>query len=1137
VAIVQGLFSDILPPQMMHGGGGMRPVMQPAVQPPLAPAPVMATPVANQKGVAPEPAPLRGRVSAPSLDELRGIVPTSQKTIPPNLATMTQQESFVDPNQMDLSLLQDLDLSGVDLETLNNLTYQDVTQSLTGIAPAPTTPEGWANLYNNYSQSIAGGMSEGVDINDRPYFYNYQLGEAIQGFQGTPDEFRASVGLPETFSIYDDPQQGITTESAQTAYQTLSGASNPIEALSQYYGIELQAATPNENSVYNNADKYGTTPEQMAEFQSVITPVLQQVIPYIQMTQGLRFDDALEYAYKNDPMIAAIYNQYGVDLFRQTDDGSTYYYDPFSGLEARTVEVKDTSFRDVGLALTLAAAGAILGPVIGGPVTEALALEGATATAVNAAITNGLTTALQGGDFKDILTSAVTAGVTGPLNQYVGGALGVSDEIAAGIVEAGLQKAQGADTEEALLSGFIAAGSEWLRGQMPTDEADVAAFQERANIQTEGGGLVSPSGEVLIGDNAIVPSAFTPSQTSSDTLSEVVVTGTRLPAVDVTSTIPSTVAAVTQPTATTRTEPTGGMLTADTPAGDMEEIIVTGEYNPEYHGYAPSLGEGWVVNPLRGNEGEILRYVYVATNEQGEEVLVVSPDYKGDTFGLEEEDLANFLANYQLGNPAYSTAFGVETPFPENFNPFASQGREIDFTQTEGDVANKEVVDTTAPDKPVDPTEQPEGLKTDTSVDIPDIDIENLPPEATVQPVQPPVTPEPPVIPTPTGGGGGASGGGSAPSVTGGGTGTTAPPVVPTGGTEGTEGTTTQGGGEEVVDVFGDAGLEGDAFGDSTVGGSEGGAPVGGDAGTVDVTTTQEYQDLQNELDNALGNQSELEIKVDNLQNEVDAANAALAEAEAAAEAAEAAGAANAEELRGEVAAAQATADGLQSELNNANEALGNANGEIESLQGQLSEGQFTTTTEQNTALQEQLAEANANATDLESKLNTANTELNDLQTEYENAVETNADNVADLEGEITDKQGEINDLESELSGANSTIEDLRGAIADLESALAEAEAATAVAVGEADAAAAGETGNESGYGTGDGEGEGDGSGSGKGFGSGTGMFGLGGGRGTQPFTPQPFMASISYAPELLTPYMPPQSKDYLAELIARLQK
>ena len=33
-----------------------------------------------------------------------------------------------------------------------------------------------------------------------------------------------------------------------------------------------------------------------------------------------------------------------------------------------------------------------------------------------------------------------------------------------------------------------------------------------------------------------------------------------------------------------------------------------------------------------------------------------------------------------------------------------------------------------------------------------------------------------------------------------------------------------------------------------------------------------------------------------------------------------------------------------------------------------------------------------------------------------------------------------------------------------------------------------------------------------------------------------PFMASIDYSPELLTPLMQQQQKDYLAELLARLR-
>jgi hypothetical protein len=107
-----------------------------------------------------------------------------------------------------------------------------------------------------------------------------------------------------------------------------------------------------------------------------------------------------------DPMITALYNQYGVDLFRQTDDGSTYFFDPISGTESRTIEVKDSSFRDVGLALTIAAASAILGPAIG------KALGGTPlANATGKALAAGFKTVASGGDFNDVLKSMVTAGV------------------------------------------------------------------------------------------------------------------------------------------------------------------------------------------------------------------------------------------------------------------------------------------------------------------------------------------------------------------------------------------------------------------------------------------------------------------------------------------------------------------------------------------------------------------------------------------------------------------------------------------------------------------------------------------------------------------------------------------------------
>jgi len=153
----------------------------------------------------------------------------------------------------------------------------------------------------------------------------------------------------------------------------------------------------------------------------------------------------------------------------------------------------------------------------------------------------------------------------------------------------------------------------------------------------------------------------------------------------------------------------------------MEEVVVTGEYDPNYHGYAPSglTQRGFTVNPLRGNDDEILRYVYVATDANGNETLVVSPDYfarGGDSYGLSGEDLANFLANYQLGNDAYSTA-GVGVEFPDGFNPFDFRSNATQIDNFEGFDSSTDESDIEKPDY----TETP-----DTPIDLtqPEIDIE-----------------------------------------------------------------------------------------------------------------------------------------------------------------------------------------------------------------------------------------------------------------------------------------------------------------------------------------------------------------------------------------------------------------------------
>jgi hypothetical protein len=339
-----------------------------------------------------------------------GVVPTAEEE-EETTDSFEEYLSTLTPDDLD-----NLDLSGVNLDNIDVPSYEEINAALTGGSVAPTDLEGLSQLYQQQVSLLQNvdTLNE-VDIDDRPYWYNTGVSGVLgQPSQYSGDEFRAATGLPDSFALYDSGQ-GLTQENAQRAMSLLSESASPLEAASQYYGIELQAAN-NPNSNYNNASKYGTSPEKLAEFQSVIEPILQQVIPYLQVTQGLRYDDALEYAYKNDPMIAALYNQYGVDLFRQTDDGSTYFFDPISGTESRTVEVKDSTFRDVGLALTLTAATLMLGPALSGAIANSAigsTVGTAGANVLGNALASGLATGFTTGfDGKAMLDSMLQAGLT-----------------------------------------------------------------------------------------------------------------------------------------------------------------------------------------------------------------------------------------------------------------------------------------------------------------------------------------------------------------------------------------------------------------------------------------------------------------------------------------------------------------------------------------------------------------------------------------------------------------------------------------------------------------------------------------------------------------------------------------------------
>jgi hypothetical protein len=453
-----------------------------------------AAPVSDQTLTPVMPKPTPPTEEAPVFASVGGIgggvVPTEEEE--EEEEEETTPPLAYDPSNINLDALKNTGIDLSRLEGLNIFEGSPLNLGLAGsqtsmsmpdyLATLPQTPSEFFNKSLDFLQNVASGDTTNK-VNRRDDIYNsYFLGSTEVGgentlptyrFEGDPADFRAEVGLSDNFAVYDDPASIINQQTVQDAYNILNTAENSLAALSEYYGFEIQPAI-NEGANYTNAAKYGTDAQRMAEFQSLVEPILQRAIPYIIATQGLNYTDALEYAYTHDPMLNALYQSYGVDLYRQTKDGSTYIYDPIAGQEIRTLEVKDAKFKDylpaiAAIALAFAGVPTALGTALGATGTT-------TATALGSALMSGTSTLIQGGNLKDALKSAIvsgiTAGVSGDLTDAVGKALGVSKDIAAGITQAGLAAAQGAGTEEALLSGFLAGASSYIQGKMPADASN-----------------------------------------------------------------------------------------------------------------------------------------------------------------------------------------------------------------------------------------------------------------------------------------------------------------------------------------------------------------------------------------------------------------------------------------------------------------------------------------------------------------------------------------------------------------------------------------------------------------------------------------------------------------------------------------
>lgn len=273
------------------------------------------------------------------------------------------------------------------------------------------------DFYDNAFQSafLDPNVAFGLEIGGEDGGGSYMQPEQIQSFtQVSKDQYLAQ-GAPEYLATWDGRP---AEDSGTTAYRqiAITNAESTREAVSNYYGYDVQASGKESNiadfggtySEHTNASQ-----EKISEFQSLIQPVMKEQVSYLQATEGLSYQDALVEAYNRDPMVQALYAKYDVTPFRQTKDGSTYLYDPFTFGEIRTKEVKDTGLQDGLKALAIMGLTMGAGSALGGFLATSTSLSAPVANAVGAAVASGTSTLAQGGDLGDIATSAILAGAGG----------------------------------------------------------------------------------------------------------------------------------------------------------------------------------------------------------------------------------------------------------------------------------------------------------------------------------------------------------------------------------------------------------------------------------------------------------------------------------------------------------------------------------------------------------------------------------------------------------------------------------------------------------------------------------------------------------------------------------------------------
>ncbi len=260
------------------------------------------------------------------------------------------------------------------------------------------------------------------DVDDVDNFYDQGYLFGLNNMQVDTETYLRESNSPAYLSDYGKPATIDKTTQAFLSVKDLTSTEDIAAALSSYYGYDVQAKNQELGSFGGNLTSHSSSSKaDLQQFHSFVEPILREQVPYLQATQGLSYQDALMTAYQSDPMLQALYHKYDVKPVRQSKDGSTYLYDPFSFGEIRTFESIDTDPLEtfVMAAAAWALGTTLIGPAISGAVSgageaaaSAAGLSASAATTVGTTAANMATqaavAAIMGGD---PLSSALIAGI------------------------------------------------------------------------------------------------------------------------------------------------------------------------------------------------------------------------------------------------------------------------------------------------------------------------------------------------------------------------------------------------------------------------------------------------------------------------------------------------------------------------------------------------------------------------------------------------------------------------------------------------------------------------------------------------------------------------------------------------------